>query len=235
VHPFSVVILAAGMGTRLGRPFPKPLTRLATGESLIARQLSNLADLLGPERAAYIVVGYKKELIMEEFPDALFIYNPDYSETNTAKSLLRALVATPSGGVLWMNGDVVFEPGLLGALAPHLETGDNVVCVNHARVGEEEVKYSVDGEGWVRALSKTVPDPLGEAVGINVVSAADKLVLARHLEQASDTDYFERAIETAIESGEIKMRPLDISDYACIEVDFDEDLDRANELFADGR
>jgi choline kinase len=235
VHPFSVVILAAGMGTRLGRPFPKPLTRLATGESLIARQLTNLTTLLGPEHAPYIVVGYKKELIMEEFPDALFIYNPDYSETNTAKSLLRALVATPPGGVLWMNGDVVFEQGLLKALAPHLETDDNIVCVNHARVGEEEVKYSVDDDGWVRALSKTVAEPLGEAVGINFVNAADKLVLAQHLEQVSDTDYFERAIETAIESGEMRMRPIDISDYACIEVDFDEDLTRANEMFADDK
>jgi len=235
VHPFSVVILAAGMGTRLGRPFPKPLTRLATGESLIARQLSNLTTLLGPEHAPYIVVGYKKELIMEEFPDALFIYNSDYSETNTAKSLLRALVATPPGGVLWMNGDVVFEPGLLTALAPHLDNDDSIVCVNHARVGEEEVKYSVDDDGWVRTLSKTVAEPLGEAVGINFVNATDKLILARHLDQVSDTDYFERAIETAIEAGEMRMRPVDISDYACIEVDFDEDLDRANELFAEDR
>ena len=223
------------MGTRLGRPFPKPLTRLATGESLIARQLSNLATLLGPEHAPYIVVGYKKELIMEEFPDALFIYNSDYSETNTAKSLLRALVATPPGGVLWMNGDVVFEPGLLKALAPNLENDESIVCVNHARVGEEEVKYSVDPDGWVQALSKAVAEPLGEAVGINFVNAEDKLVLARHLDQVSDTDYFERAIETAIEAGELRMRPVDISDFACIEVDFDEDLDRANEMFTEGR
>ena len=30
----QVTILAAGMGTRLGRPFPKPLTRLKAGETL---------------------------------------------------------------------------------------------------------------------------------------------------------------------------------------------------------
>jgi CDP-glycerol glycerophosphotransferase len=233
MQPYSIVILAAGMGTRLGRPFPKPLTRLATGESLIARQLGGLAGLTGEEHPAYIVVGYKKELIMEEFPNAVFVYNPDYSETNTAKSLLRALVAAPPGGVLWMNGDVVFEPGLLDELAPHLDRGENLICVNHARVGEEEVKYSVDADGWVRSLSKTVEDALGEAVGINFVNATDKLVLVRHLEQVSDTDYFERAIETAIEAGELRMRPVDISAYSCIEVDFDEDLDRANELFAD--
>jgi choline kinase len=43
----QVAILAAGLGTRLGRPFPKPLTRLTTGETIMARQLSCLRSALG--------------------------------------------------------------------------------------------------------------------------------------------------------------------------------------------
>ena len=38
----QVTILAAGMGTRLGRPFPKPLTRLADGRSIMTQQLDNV-------------------------------------------------------------------------------------------------------------------------------------------------------------------------------------------------
>src|SRR3954451_8365240 len=131
---FSVVILAAGIGSRLGRPFPKPLTHLGDGRSIMQQQLENV-DRLG-SRPVHIVVGFKKELIMEEFPDAVFLYNPDYSETNTSKSLLRALMRAPAGGVLWLNGDVVFDPKILDELASYLGADQSIVCVNHAAVGE---------------------------------------------------------------------------------------------------
>src|SRR3954463_12428562 len=138
-------IPAAGMGTRRGRPFPKPLTHLSDGRSIMQQQLGNL-HTLGERKPVTIVVGFKKELIMEEFPDEVFLYNPDYSETNTSKSLMRALQRTPRGGVLWMNGDVVFDPSILDELAPYLGSDQSVVCVNHAAVAEEEVKYSIDGD-----------------------------------------------------------------------------------------
>jgi CDP-glycerol glycerophosphotransferase len=227
---FSTVILAAGMGTRLGRPFPKPLTHLDDGRSIMQQQLQNLATL-GQLGHVHIVVGFKKELIMEEFPDEIFLYNADYSETNTSKSLMRALQRTPPGGVLWLNGDVVFDPQILDELRTYLGSDESVVCVNTAAVGEEEVKYSVDGDGFVRELSKSVTDALGEAVGINYVAHGDRGVLLRHLERCDDNDYFERGIETAIADDGMRVRPLDITRFAAVEVDFEDDLARANSLF----
>lgn len=227
---FSTVILAAGTGSRLGRPFPKPLTHLEDGRSIMQQQLDNLAALPG-SGPVYIVVGFKKELIMEEFPDAVFLYNPDYYETNTSKSLLRAIERAPAGGVLWLNGDVVFDPKILDELASLLGGDQSIVCVNRAAVGEEEVKYSTDGKGFVRELSKTVVDALGEAVGINYVSAADRDMLVRHLGKCDDDDYFERAIETAIAEDGLQVKPVDISQFNCLEVDFEDDLARANSLF----
>jgi CDP-glycerol glycerophosphotransferase len=227
---FSTVILAAGMGTRLGRPFPKPLTHLDDGRSIMRQQLDNIARL-GRDHPAHIMVGFKKELIMEEFPDEIFLYNPDYSETNTSKSLMRALQRTPTGGVLWLNGDVVFDPSILDELASYLGGEQSVVCVNHAAVGEEEVKYSIDNDGFVRELSKGVVDALGEAVGINYVAAGDRDLLLRHLEKCDDNDYFERGIETAIAEDGLRVKPIDISQFNCLEVDFEDDLARANSLF----
>ena len=88
-----IVILAAGVGSRLGNPFPKPLTRLRDGRSIMERQLAELGQRFDPS-AVSIVVGFKKEMIMEDFPDVSFIYNPYFGETNTSKSLLRALKLT---------------------------------------------------------------------------------------------------------------------------------------------
>jgi choline kinase len=49
------------------------------------------------------------------------------------------------------------------------------------------------------------------------------------LENCADQDYFERGLELAIEKNGIEMEPVDISDLFAVEVDFQADLDRANE------
>jgi len=226
----QVTILAAGMGTRLGRPHPKPLTRLADGRTILAQQLENVGSVFGPSARVSIVVGFKLEQVMEAVPDAVFVYNECYDQTNTSKSLLKALRASHQGGVLWMNGDVVFDAAVLTKVAPLIEIDQSFVCVNHAAVGEEEVKYTVDEEGNVALLSKTVAGGLGEAVGINFVAQRDKEDLVEFLELCSDNDYFERGIETAIAERGLEFRPVDISELYAVEVDFEADLERANEL-----
>lgn len=227
----NVVILAAGMGTRLGRPHPKPLTPLADGRSILRQQLDHLRATFGSDAHITIVVGFKMDLIMEAAAgDAAFVYNEIYDQTNTSKSLLKALRLAPPGGVLWLNGDVVFVPGLLDELRKHVEAGRTFVAVNTASVAEEEVKYTLSADGYIDELSKTVVGGLGEAVGINFVAAADRPVLIEHLDACADQDYFERGLETAIAHEGIRVSAIDISAYGCVEVDFEPDLERANEL-----
>ncbi|TYP86949.1 choline kinase [Blastococcus xanthinilyticus] len=226
----QVIILAAGMGTRLGRQEPKPLTRLTDGRSIMQRQLEGLRAVLGAEVSITAVVGFRKDLIMDAAPDLTFAYNPDFAVTNTSKSLLRGLRSTREGGVLWLNGDVVFDPAVLEQTLPQLAADQSFVCVDTNTVAEEEVKYTLDEDGCIRELSKTVRGGLGEAVGINYVSAADKATLMEHLDSCSHEDYFERGIETAITERGLRVRPVDISGYDAVEVDFEDDLARANSL-----
>ncbi|MDF2917835.1 MAG: putative sugar nucleotidyltransferase, partial [Microbacterium sp.] len=146
----------------------------------------------------------------------------------TSKSLLRALAKTGRSGVLWMNGDVVFDPRVLGRATELIEADRSFVTVDTASVGDEEVKYTVDAEGFVKNLSKTVVGGVGEAVGINYVSSRDKKALMRQLQRVNDQDYFERGIELGIVHDGLRVEPLDISDLYAVEVDFAEDLERAN-------
>jgi choline kinase len=227
----QVVILAAGMGTRLGRPLPKPLTELRDGRSIMKQQFENLELAFGTDFRVTIVVGFKLESIMERFPSATFVYNELFDQTNTSKSLLRALRASADGGVLWMNGDVVFHPEVLTRVAPLIEADHSFVVVNTSKVSDEEVKYTLDNDGLIQDLSKQVDRALGEAIGINFVGARDKKALISRLEEVADGDYFERGIELAIQLDSIKVKPVDISDLYAVEIDFDEDLQRANELF----
>jgi CDP-glycerol glycerophosphotransferase len=227
----NVVILAAGLGTRLGRPHPKPLTALADGRSILRQQLDHVRKAFGDDAHVTIVVGFKMDLIMEAAAaDAAFVYNELYDQTGTAKSLLKALRLVPPGGVLWLNGDVVFVPGLLEILVPNIEAGRSFVAVNTDSVADEEVKYTLDANGHVRELSKKVVGGLGEAIGINYVTPADRAVLVEHLERCPDNEYFERGLETAIADAGMRVAAVDISEYGCVEVDFEPDLDRANAL-----
>ena len=225
----QVVILAAGMGTRLARPLPKPLTELRDGRSIMQQQIDNLKSAFGDTYRVLIVVGYKLEAIIERFPAATFVYNEYYDQTNTSKSLLKALRAAPDGGVLWLNGDVVFDPQVLSRVTPLIEADQSFVVVNTSKVSDEEVKYTLDASGHIEQLSKTVVGGLGEAVGINFVAGADKQRLIERLDQVGEQDYFERGIELAIEKDGLKVLPIDISDLFAVEVDFEADLERANQ------
>jgi choline kinase len=227
VPTVQVVILAAGMGTRLGRPAPKPLTPLGDGRTIITQQMANIATVFGADARVVVVVGFKHDMLMEAVPDALFAYNENYDQTNTSKSLLKALRASGDGPVVWMNGDVVFDPEVLRRLQPFLAEDRSAIAVNTAATAEEEVKYTVGADGSVRQLSKQVSDALGEAVGINLVAVRDKDALIARLEECDEQDYFERGIELAIEKDGVQVTPVDISDLFAVEVDFAEDLERA--------
>ena len=227
----QVVILAAGMGTRLGKPWPKPLTPLADGRSIMQQQLENIEKVFRNDARTTIVVGFKLEMIMEAHPNATFVYNENYDQTNTSKSLLKALRASQESGVLWMNGDVVFDPSVLERVSDRIRNEKSFVCVNTSATAEEEVKYTVDSKGNINALSKQVKNALGEAVGINFISRHHKDSVIKYLDEVSDNDYFERGLELAIEKAGIEIEPVDISDLFAVEVDFQADLDRANQNF----
>lgn len=224
----QTVILAAGMGSRLGRSLPKPLTELNDGRSIMRQQHDNIRAAFGSSARITTVVGYRAETIVEAFPEVDYVYNDRYDQTNTSKSLLRALNATGRGGVLWMNGDVVFDPRVLGRAIALIERDQSFVTVNTSKVSDEEVKYTTAADGSIKELSKTVVGGIGEAVGINYISSADKKAFIRQLTRVDDQDYFERGLELAIAEDGVRLEPLDISDLYAVEVDFAEDLERAN-------
>ena len=219
----KAIILAAGIGSRLGNSNPKPLTKLNNGESILGRQVAYLSEYLGVTNIIAIV-GYKKDLIMESFPNLLYVYNNFYDTTNTSKSLLAGLNKIENENVLWLNGDVVFEKELLPQI---IKCSKSCMAVNTNSVGEEEIKYNVFDDGNIKEVSKIVSPALGEAVGINKIISSDLSLFKENLEKCNNQDYFEKALELSIQDG-MKIIPVDINKYLCMEIDFLEDLEQIN-------
>tara|TARA_Y100001935_G_C17254340_1_gene482790 strand:- start:62 stop:742 length:681 start_codon:yes stop_codon:yes gene_type:complete len=220
----EIIILSAGMGTRLNKDIPKSLTLLKNGESILERQIKSLIDYVDKKNIT-IVVGYKNDMIQEKYPDYHFVYNKNFKTTNTAKSLLCAINAKEiQSDIIWLNGDVVFDPTILKYI---FESKKSSMLVNSESVGEEEVKYSTKKDGTIDKVSKHVKNALGEAVGINKIISCHVKKFKAQLEQCEDTDYFERGIELLINNS-VNIHPINISKYFCCEIDTPDDLDFVN-------
>lgn len=225
----KIVILAAGLGSRLAADLPKPLSLLADGRTILQRQLDILGAAFGLHNVM-LVVGYRKELLIDAAPDVAFAFNPRFAATNTSQSLLRGLRVTGDDEVLWLNGDVVFDEAIGPSLQEAVSQGRSFVGVTLGPTAAEEVKFALDSEGRISLLSKQVTESPGEAIGINFVTSSDKPALVAGLTSCLPSDYFERGIELALPLG-ASFDPLDLTEYRCIEVDSEQDLDAARSRF----
>lgn len=104
----SIVISAAGMGTRLGLGCTKALVEIE-GKTLIERQLEILKDY----DDIRVVVGYQAEKVIEVVnsvrKDVVFVFNHDYRNTGTGASFwLGAQHAREY--VVALDGDLLVNP-----------------------------------------------------------------------------------------------------------------------------
>lgn len=226
----NVVILAAGLGTRLGLAYPKPLTPIKGKLSIVEEQLRKL-DIVFPGHQTTIVVGHMADRFDFLSSRTSRIMNPDYATTNTAKSLLMGLQASKPGGVLWINGDVVFSEKALYACLPLVGEDVSFAVVNESDVADEEVKYTNGADGLITSIGKAIDNPRGEAVGINYVSSRDRLTFSGLLDNAHPDDFFEAAMDLGVQSKAIALQMAMIDIHDAIEVDTQEDLAEAEKLF----
>lgn len=205
---------------------PKALIPWGDG-CIVDQQLENLAAA-GIDDVT-IVLGFQadrvKSHVAARWPRVTFVDNPDYLDTNTAKSMLIGLKGV-SDDVIALNGDVVFDAQVLDLLA---QAPGTAVAVDPRVCGDEEVKYRVR-DGRLVALSKQVHGE-GEAVGINRFAAQDLDALRVALAYVEDGAYFERAVEHLLPYAHVPVAVVPIGDLRAVEIDFPEDLDQAHRMF----
>jgi len=224
------VILAAGMGRRLGADRPKPLVEIAPGQTLLGRLLATLESIVGPGGVT-LVVGHEADRVRAAAPGIRAVLNPRYADTNTAKSLLLALDAIEEGDVVWANADLVIDPA--DALRFAAQTGSRSL-VRRGPVDPEAVAYTEGPAGDIARIGKGVRPAAGEAVGFNLITGADRPALADALRAAEDSAYFEDAMQACIDARSVRFRPV-VASGLCREVDTPEDLAEVRRALRGGR
>ncbi|KZX16126.1 bifunctional protein GlmU [Methanobrevibacter cuticularis] len=103
----EAVILAAGLGSRLGLNMPKCLVEIG-GKAIIDYNLELLEDIPN----IYVVVGYEKDKVIKHVKkvrnDAIFIENSNFASTSNTYSLYLGLKYVKEPYLL-LFGDVIFN------------------------------------------------------------------------------------------------------------------------------
>ncbi len=244
----KAVILAAGCATRL-RPYSDdtPKTLLEVGGVPILRR--TMTSLLRCGFDQFVIgTGYLEHMVRDSvaswFPDTLlpggldvtFVTNPDFRTTNNAYSLLLMREHVQHDAFILLDGDVVFDIGVVEEL---VSRGPDCLAVRSVgEIGLEEVKVTADNEDRVLAIGKHVPTrtAMGESVGIELFSAATSQKLFSALEarvrgQELVNEYYEASFQQILDEG-TTLYGVDIGSMYASEIDTVEDWKSANQRLA---
>lgn len=234
------VIFAAGLGSRLGAASEQsPKTLLSfNGRSLLERHLCQLKAVGIEEVILGVGFGAEKieaELARLDAPRVELVHNPHYREGSVVTLWMLREALSRDGDVVLMDGDVLYDRRMLERLVASPER--NLFLLDRdVEAGEEPMKLAIKGDHPVdfrKALDRD-HDFYGESVGFFRVeeNVALELVDAakRIIDQDRRGDYMEEAFrDVLLASSPGRFGFEDITGLPWIEIDFAEDMVRANE------
>ena len=235
----EAVIMAAGVGRRL-KPFTdtrhKALFEVG-GRSLLQRHLDHLAAG-GVERTT-LVVGYRGEQIREHggarhgAMTIRYVENPEYRRGSILS--FRAGLGGLNRDAVFMDGDVLYQAEVLHRL---LRSEEPLCCLLDATAAEtgEEMMLGVRAGRVHKIARRAGPgwDQVGESVGFFKVGASGLPRLSAILDEfvgrgAVDVEY-EEALRALM--AEAPFGLVEIGDLPWTEIDFEEDLVKAERVLA---
>lgn len=238
----KAIILAAGVGERLGEVSgnrPKCLLEFG-GISLLHRHLAILDhhDL----NNIVVVTGYREDLIKETIRTSGFAAHVQTAHNTEFRlgsliSMLTGLRTPGNGeGVLLMDADVLYDHRIIQRLLDSKH--ENCFLLDRNFIpGEEPVKLCVRN-GQLVEFRKKIDDNLqfdmqGESVGFfrfneettrRLIASAEK-----YLSLEQDRQPYEECIRDLVLETPRKFGFEDVSDLSWIEIDFPEDVTRAEQ------
>jgi choline kinase len=233
--PVSAIILAAGVGRRLGNSAPKVLLDF-DGKTLLARHIAALHA--HGVRDIAITVGHRPDLIRDELgrigalDDIALIENPRYREGSVVSLAVQRERLAAGAPVLLMDGDVLYDSRMIGRLLA--ASPENVLLFDEAiEPGDEPVKICLSGGTIVdfAKLPDHAHDRHGESVGFFRFSPGMAAAIAErtnaYVRAGRAGAEYEAALRELILAEPTRFGYEDISDLPWTEIDFEADVARA--------
>ena len=229
----DAVVLAAGEGTRL-RPLtedkPKGMVEV-DGKPILTHCFEQLVEL-GAD-SLVVVVGYKKEQIIQHYGDEFEGIPITYTHQREQKGLAHALLTTEDhvdGDFMLMLGDNIFEANLQDVVQRHQEQRTDAAFLVEEVPWEDASRYGVcdtNKYGEIVEVIEKPDDPPSNLVMTGFYTFTPSIFHACHLVQPSHRDEYELsdAVDLLLHSG----RTIDAIglDGWRIDVGYPEDRDEA--------
>ncbi len=215
------VLLAAGVGRRLGHDRPKCLLEVG-GRTLLDRHLEVLAALELPVR---LVTGFHAEMLASVAGTTVELIHNDAFERGSLLSLITGLRGIDDDVVI-MDADVLYDPTILRdivglsrgfAIDPRTDPGD------------EEMMIGVQ-DGVARAIRRGRLDGfelVGEGVGFFKIDRESLPALRACCETCDPDGDYEHALDRFVETHGAEY--VLVAGRAWTEIDFPEDLTHAEQ------
>ena len=225
----KALILNSGMGTRMGvlaSNHPKCMTEISVKETILSRQLNQLAEVgieevvitTGPMDS--VLVNYCESL---ELPLRItFVKNPEYKETNYIYSIYCAKNYLDDD-MLLIHGDIVMENDVLDKVM-NSETSCMVVS-STLSLPEKDFKAVVRDGKVVKVGVEYFNEAMAAAPVYKLLKKdwqlwMDKIV--SYCEACNTKVYAEEALNEL--DGAANISALDVENLLCAEIDDQEDL-----------
>jgi glucose-1-phosphate thymidylyltransferase len=231
----KAVVLAAGEGTRL-RPLtadkPKGMVEVA-GKPILTHCFEQLIDLGAEE--LLVVVGYKKQAIINHFEDEFDGVPITYTHQREQKGLAHALLTVEENiddDFMLMLGDNIFSANLQDVVNRQQEERADAAFLVEEVPWEEASRYGVcdtNKYGEITEVIEKPEDPPSNLVMTGFYTFTPAIFHACHLVQPSDRGEFEitDAVNLLLQSGRtIDAIPLE---GWRLDIGYPEDRDEAEQ------
>ncbi|MBO4473833.1 MAG: phosphoenolpyruvate mutase [Clostridiales bacterium] len=225
----KALILNSGLGSRMGvltSEHPKCMTEISSKETILSRQLNQIAEA-GIEEVVMTTGYYDKVLVNYCFGLELplrftFVKNPIYDQTNYIYSIYCAREYLDDDIIL-MHGDLVFEPEVFSRI---VSSPVSCMTVSSTLPLPEKDFKAVVRDGMVMKVGVGFFNEAMEAQALYKLNRADwKVWLDKIIEFCENENtkvYAENALNEL--EGAANIHALDVENLLCSEIDNPEDL-----------
>lgn len=246
----QAVILAAGMGKRLGE-FTKNNTKCMVevcGKALIDRVLTQLSSL--DLSRVVIVVGYEGQRLIDHIGDRYddrlkieYIHNPVYDRTNNIYSLALAKEKLLEDDTLLLESDLIFDDRMFPLILDN--PYPNLVLVDKYQSWMDGTMVRIDEDNNIvnfipkQAFKYSDADSYYKTVNVYKFSRdfmEHKYLpfLEAYCSTLGNNEYYEQVLRVICMLDNSLLKALPITDEKWYEIDDAQDLDIANAIFAEG-
>ena len=225
----KALILNSGLGSRMGvlsSEHPKCMTEISSHETILSRQLRQLADA-GIEDVV-ITTGYYDGILVNycnslDLPlHFTFVKNPVYDKTNYIYSIYCAREYLDDDIIL-MHGDLVFENEVFDRVIA--SPGSCMTVSSTLQLPEKDFK-AVVRNGMVMKVGVEFFNEVMEAQALYKLKKEDWMVWLGKIIEFCETERTKVYAENALNelNGAANIHALDVENLLCTEIDNPEDL-----------